>query len=123
MHGGAKTKILEWGINLVCTVLEVEDKHQFTVYSCVCMCDNERERGLMEERKGIVSVRYMYLQAIALSKYSTIMYSQQTPDIIYEDAYVVITKCKHESMSGSKSKVPGGPRQPPYYYRLHSKST
>ena len=51
MHKGAKTKIIEWGINLVCTVLEVEDKHQFTVYLCVCMCDNERERfGGREER-------------------------------------------------------------------------
>ena len=61
MHGGAKTKILEWGINLVCTV-EVEDKHQFTVYSCVCMCDNERERERdvgREERYDCI--RYMYL--------------------------------------------------------------
>ena len=41
---------LEWGINLVCTVLEVEDKHQFTVYSCVCMCDNEREREVWWKR-------------------------------------------------------------------------
>ena len=116
MHGGAKTKILEWGINLVCIVLEVEDKHQFTVYSCVCMCDSERERE--RERFGGREERYeryvLTLQVIALSKYSTIMYSQQTPDIIYEDAYVVITKCKHENMNGSKSKVPSGPRQPPY---------